>query len=163
MKKPTMKNALYDIAEGINGVIDNWDYWNDQQKKSQLWVLQGIACSAIPKKLTIKKQVLRAVKTLALLIGLLCVSGPAMAFDRSMNPDRVPSFGLDLWKGQVAGLDRKLVETNGGTVGGLFDYRHPVSNSLTLRAFAESEGVNNNLRYTDGYRVGIGLRVFLQD
>jgi hypothetical protein len=94
---------------------------------------------------------------------LLLVAAPLHAFDVNKNPDRVPSFGLDLWKGQVAGLDRQTAETNGGTVGGLFDYRQPVTNALTVHAFAQSEGINNNLRYTDGYKIGVGLRVFLQD
>lgn len=96
---------------------------------------------------------------------LLSVIAPAHAhaYDTSKNPDKVPSFGLDLWKGQVAGIDRKLDETNGGTVGGHFDFRQPVTNGLTVHAFAESEGMNNNLRYTDGYKIGLGLRVFLQN
>lgn len=88
---------------------------------------------------------------------------PVHAYETSRNPDRVPSFGLDLWKGQVAGMDRQEALSNGGTVGGHFDFRAPVTNALTLHAFAESEGINNNLRYTDGYKIGVGLRVFLQD
>lgn len=103
-----------------------------------------------------------SIKLLSALL-LLIVAGTAHAYDTSKNPDRVPSFGLDLWKGQVAGLDRQTAETNGGTVGGHFDFRQPISNALTVHAFAESEGINNNLRYSDGYKVGVGLRVFLQD
>lgn len=100
----------------------------------------------------------------ATLVVILALGGAtAHAFETRENPDKVPSFGLDLWKGQLAGIDRELATTNGGTVGGLFDYRHPVTNALTLHAFVESEGVNNNLRYSDGYRVGFGMRVYLQD
>lgn len=99
---------------------------------------------------------------LKLMVVLLLCAGPASAYDRRDNPDRVPSFGLDLWKGQVAGMDRATTQGNAGTVGGLFDYRHPISNALTLHAFAESEGINNNMAYTSGYRIGVGLRVFMQ-
>lgn len=99
---------------------------------------------------------------LKLMFVLLLCAGPARAWDRQNNPDRFPSFGLDLWKGQVAGMDRATMQGNAGTVGGLFDYRHPVTNALTLHAFAESEGINNNLRYSDAYRIGVGLRVFVQ-
>lgn len=52
-----MKNALRDIAEMVNGLIDNWDSWSDQQKKSYLWDLQGLACRALPEKRTVKEQV----------------------------------------------------------------------------------------------------------
>jgi hypothetical protein len=98
---------------------------------------------------------------LTFLVLLSC--GVSHGFDTGKNPDRVPSFGLDLYKGQLTGIDRKLAETNGGTVGGAFDFRLPVSNALTVRAFAETEGVNNNLRYSDGYKIGVGMRIFLQD
>lgn len=94
------------------------------------------------------------------LLALLMIA-PAQAFDKSLNPDRVPSIGLDLWKGQIAGMDRQTSETNGGTVGGHADFRLPVSNALSVHFFGESEGVNNNMRYTEGYKIGVGMRVFL--
>lgn len=63
--KPTMKNALRDIGEMVNAVIDNWDYWNDEQKKEYLWSIQSLACKALPKKMTIKEKVEAFVKEVA--------------------------------------------------------------------------------------------------
>lgn len=110
-----------------------------------------------------KKTGVNNMKLIALAVTFLVLVGnPARAYDTDKNPDKVPSFGLDLWKGQVIGMDRQTSETNGGTVGGVADFRLPVSNALTVHFFGESEGVNNNLKYTDGYKIGLGMRVFLQ-
>lgn len=102
-------------------------------------------------------------KIIILTAALLLGGTSAHAYDTSKNPDQVPSFGMDLWKGQTAGLDRTTVETNGGLVGGLLDFRAPISNAFSIHAFAEGTGINNNLRYTDGYKIGAGVRIFLQD
>lgn len=107
-------------------------------------------------------QAIAVARRVAFMGLLLFVTMPSSAFDTSRNPDQVPSIGLDLWKGQVAGLDRETVETNGGTVGANADFRLPVTNALSLHFFGESEGINNNLKYTDGYRMGLGMRVFIQ-
>jgi len=98
--------------------------------------------------------------TLFGIFSVVCLTMPAVARDVSENPDRIPSIGVDLWKGQVAGIERSG-DTNGGTVGISADYRRPVSNAITLHAFGETEGINNNLKYTSGYKVGVGLRVFI--
>lgn len=102
-------------------------------------------------------------KVIAIAIALLgCAYVPARALDTYGNPDKVPSFGIDIWKGQAAGVDKEKSGTNGGTVGGLLDFRAPVTSALSLHVFGESETINNNLRYTEGYRIGVGLRVFIQ-
>lgn len=102
-------------------------------------------------------------KVIAIAIALLaCAHVPARALDTYGNPDKVPSFGLDIWKGQVAGVDKQGSGTNGGTVGGLLDFRAPVTSTLSIHVFGETQSMNNNLRYTEGYRLGVGMRVFIQ-
>jgi hypothetical protein len=94
------------------------------------------------------------------------LSGVAGAWDTRLNPDRYPSLGVDLIKGQQAGIARggaNGFQTNGGLVGARADYRLPVSNAFTFHAAAESVGINNNMGYTDGYRLEFGGRIYFRD
>lgn len=107
-------------------------------------------------------------KTVTLAIGLLMfVSAIGGAFDRSRNPDRFMSVGLDVSSGKLPGIltDQSVGDphTDGGFVKGLLDVRLPVSNAITFHAFGSSTGVNNNMQFSQGNEVGIGLRVYLQD
>lgn len=97
-------------------------------------------------------------------LSLLCV--PAFAWNTDRNPDRVPSLGVDLIKGQQAGIARggaNGFQTDGGLVGARVDYRLPMTNALTFHFAGESLGINNNMGYTDGYRLEVGGRFFFQD
>ncbi len=79
------------------------------------------------------------------------------------NPDRVPSLGIDLIKGQVAGLPRAGVngaQTDGGTVGFRADLRYPITQSITIHTMGENIGVNNNKDFTEGYQLEVGMRVY---
>lgn len=102
------------------------------------------------------------------LIVALVLLSPAIsfAFDKSQNPDRYTSVGLDVSTGKLAGMVKDTAagapHTDGGFVKGLLDVRMPISNALTLHAFGSSTGINNNLQFSDGTEIGVGLRVFLQ-
>lgn len=97
---------------------------------------------------------------IALVVG---VAGVAGAYEKPGNPDRYMSFGIDIFKGQEAGMVRADGGTNGGTTGGKLDIRLPISSNLTLSAFGENTGINNNKDFTEGYKIGIGLRVYVKD
>lgn len=105
-------------------------------------------------------------KIVLVVVVLLASFTPLQAFDRTLNSDRFASIGLDVSSGKLAGIQKDTVlgapHTDGGFVKGLLDVRVPISNVLTLHAFGSSTGVNNNLQYSDGSEVGIGLRVFLR-
>lgn len=98
--------------------------------------------------------------TLGLLLAL-----PCQAFDRYNNPDQYPSIGIDLSGGKLAGMVKDDVagtpHTDGGFVKGLLDIRVPITNALTLHAFGSSTGINNNLQFSEGNEIGIGLRVYI--
>ena len=101
-----------------------------------------------------------------IVVGLLMMgSMVAQAFDRSQNPDRFMSVGVDVSSGKLPGILTDQVAgapyTDGGFVKGLLDIRVPISNALTVHAFGSTTGVNNNLQFSDGNEVGIGLRVYL--
>lgn len=106
-------------------------------------------------------------KNALVVVGLLAgLAGVAGAWSTKDNPDRYPSLGFDLIKGQQAGIPKagvNGVQTNGGLVGAKVDYRLPVTSAFTFHAGAESVGINNNLGYTDGYRLEIGGRVYFRD
>jgi hypothetical protein len=106
-------------------------------------------------------------KTLIVLVLIQTLSaGVLHAFDRSLNPDRYASVGLDISTGKLAGIQKDVAadapHTDGGFVKGLLDLRVPISNALTVHAFGSSTGVNNNLQFSEGTEVGVGLRVYLQ-
>jgi hypothetical protein len=106
-------------------------------------------------------------KTIGVLIALQMLStGSLFAFDKSLNPDKFPSIGLDVSSGKLAGIQKDTVagapHTDGGFVKGLLDVRVPITNALTVHAFGSSTGVNNNLQFSEGSEVGIGLRIFIQ-
>ena len=102
-------------------------------------------------------------KTIGLTSVIFCVVvGNAFAWERPGNPDRYISFGLEVFKGQEAGI-LKAAETNGGTAGGKLDMRLPVNGNITLNFFGENTGINNNKDFTEGYKLGLGLRVYVKD
>jgi hypothetical protein len=98
-------------------------------------------------------------------LGILAV--PAQAFDKTQNPDRYTSVGLDVSRGNLPGLlkdtEPGAPHTDGGFVKGALDVRYPLSNAVTLHAFGSSTGVNNNLQFSEGTEIGVGLRVYLHD
>jgi hypothetical protein len=102
----------------------------------------------------------------AMMATFITSAPPAQAFDRSLNPDRYMSIGLDVSGGKLPGMLKTVPagdpSTDGGFVRGLLDVRIPVSNALTIHAFGSSTGVNNNLQFSEGNEVGVGLRVYIQ-
>lgn len=106
-------------------------------------------------------------KTIGILIAVQMLSvGSLFAFDRTQNPDRYASVGLDVSTGKLAGIQKDVAagapHTDGGFVKGLLDIRVPISNAVTVHAFGSSTGVNNNMQFSEGTEVGLGLRVYLQ-
>lgn len=112
----------------------------------------------------------------ALIVSSLVI--PGYAFDTKLNPDRYPSIGLDLSQGKLPGILKdtqatgslfasvagtQAPHTDGGFVKGALDIRLPLTNILTIHAFGSATGMNNNLQYSEGSEVGIGLRVYLHD
>jgi len=101
-----------------------------------------------------------------LIIFAVAIASPLHAFDRSLNPDRFTSIGLDVSSGKLAGMPKEVTagtpHTDGGFVKGLLDIRLPISNALTIHAFGSNTGVNNNLQFSEGNEVGVGLRVYIQ-
>lgn len=101
-----------------------------------------------------------------LALQIACV-GSLSARERPLNPDRFPSIGLDVSTGKLAGIAKDHAAgapyTDGGFVRGQLDLRLPISNALTLRAFGNSTGINNNLQFSDGTEVGVGLRFYIQN
>lgn len=98
--------------------------------------------------------------------SILLVSSSVFALDRSLNPDKYPSIGLDVSGGKLAGILKDVPAgapaTDGGFVKGLLDLRMPISNAVTLHGFASSTGLNNNKQFSEGSEVGFGLRVYIQ-
>lgn len=101
-------------------------------------------------------------KIIVVMLALLA-AGEAFGFDTHSNPDVMASMGLDLIKMQQGGMPRGGVNgttTDGQGVGFRADYRLPVTNSFTFHAAAETVSIDNNLQYTDAYRIEIGGRVY---
>lgn len=96
---------------------------------------------------------------------LVLMSWPSQAFDRSLNPDRYPSIGLDVSGGKLAGMQKVVAhgapDTDGGFMKGAVDFKLPISNALTVRAFGSSTGINNNKEFTEGNEVGVGFRIYI--
>lgn len=103
---------------------------------------------------------------IALVVALLQIASAGWAFDRTENPDRYTSIGMDLSTGKLPGMLKKevagLPDTDGGFVKGLLDVRVPITNTLTMHVFGSSTGVNNNLEFSEGNEVGFGLRVYIR-
>lgn len=97
------------------------------------------------------------------IIALLLLAAPLMAYEQPGNPDRYFSFGIEAFKGQEAGIARANSGTDAGTAGGKLDIRFPISSNITLNAFGENTGIDDNKDYTEGYKIGIGLRVYVKD
>lgn len=120
--------------------------------------LSSIAFNKKPKRGSTMKAL---IVTVLVAMGI----GQALAFDRSQNPDRYMSVGLDVSSGKLAGMLKTVPAgepaTDGGFVKGLLDLRVPVSNALTVHAFGSATGVNNNLQYSEGSEVGLGFRVYI--
>lgn len=101
-------------------------------------------------------------KIIVVVLALLA-AGQAFAFDTRSNPDQLASLGVDLIKMQQGGMPRAGVNgttTDGQGVGFRADYRLPVTNTFTFHAAAETVSIDNNLQYTDAYRIEIGGRVY---
>ncbi len=105
-------------------------------------------------------------KTVIVVLSLLAAVAPLQAFDRSLNPDRYASIGLDVSAGKLPGMLKTVQAgapaTDGGFTKGLLDLRLPISNALSFHAFGSATGVNNNMSFSEGSEVGFGLRVFIQ-
>lgn len=90
----------------------------------------------------------------------------AGAWEFPKNPDRFPSFGLETSAGKLAGIPKATPtgapHTDGGFVQGKVDLRLPVSSYITVNLLGESTGINNNLEFSEGHRVGLGVRVYIQ-
>ena len=96
-------------------------------------------------------------------ILVLFAARQALAFDTRYNPDVMASVGFDLIKMQQGAMPRAGVNgttTDGQGVGAKLDYRLPVTNAFTFHAAAETVTFDNNLEYTDGYRIELGGRVY---
>jgi len=96
------------------------------------------------------------------LLVIMLIAAPLAAYEKPGNPDRYMSFGIEAFKGQEAGI-AKTADTNGGTAGGKLDIRLPISSNITLNAFGENTGINNNKGYTEGYKIGFGVRIYVKD
>ncbi len=99
------------------------------------------------------------------LIAALLLATAAQAQEIPDNPDRFQSIYVELFKAQQAGIPRAGVndaQTNGGLVGFGGRYKVPVSSALTIHTFAETSGINNNKQFTDGYKIGAGLQVYIK-
>lgn len=117
---------------------------------------------------TLKGAFLGIVRGIGAGIVLLMLALPARAYDTKDNPDRYLSVGLDVSSGHLAGilkdtskLPADSPQTDGGFVKGALDVRVPISNAVTFHAFGSSTGINNNLQYSEGSEVGVGLRVYI--
>lgn len=94
---------------------------------------------------------------------IVLMSGSAGAFDTRSNPDQFSSVGVDLIKMQQGGIPRAGVNgnsTDAQGVGFRADYRLPVTNAFTFHVAAETISIDNNLAYTDAYRIEVGGRVY---
>ena len=93
------------------------------------------------------------------------VASPVWGFDTSRNPDQWMSIGMDVSGGHLAGMMKDVApdtpHTDGGFIKGLLDVRIPMTNTVTLHAFGSSTGINNNLQFSEGHELGVGLRVYL--
>lgn len=100
------------------------------------------------------------------LLLLILLTSPALAWEKRLNPDRFPSIGLELGKGQEPGIPRAGIngnQTNAGTFDFIGDFKFPVTDAFTMHASFQNIGINNNLSYTEGYRIAVGARIYLQD
>lgn len=90
----------------------------------------------------------------------------AQAYEIDGNPDRYLSVGLDISAGKLPGMLKdapaSYPHTDGGFVKGMLDIRMPVCGSLTVHAFGSSTGINNNLQFSEGNEIGLGLRVYVR-
>lgn len=117
-------------------------------------------------------------KTLFVVSTLLLLAGTAFGWEVPQNPDRYMSIGLDLSAGKQAGLYKSdqitlrsatqqlaatVPHSNASFVKGALDFRFPLTSALTLHAFGSSTGINNNLEFSNGHEIGLGVRVFIKD
>jgi hypothetical protein len=108
---------------------------------------------------------MRGVNKVKKFVTLLFLSSSVYAGSANLNPEEFPSIQLDAVKTQIAGMPKDGVgeyRTDGKTLGAKMDLRIPLSKSITWHGMAEAEGINNNLRYTDGYRLETGFRFYFR-
>lgn len=107
---------------------------------------------------------LKKLTSIALLVTIM--TRQSFAWEFRSNPDRYPSFGLEASEGKLAGIQKDTPSgaphTDGGFIDGKLDIRLPISDYITVNAFGESTGINNNLQFSEGNRIGIGVRVYVQ-
>ena len=98
-----------------------------------------------------------------ILLAVILLSVNAFAYDTSKNPDVMPSIGIDISKGKLPGVERADGRFTGGVLVWLIDYRVPVTNYLTFTGYGELSAVDNNLQFSNGSRVGVNMRIYLQN
>lgn len=107
---------------------------------------------------------MKALSAVALVVVLASAGN---AFERRYNPDRFPSLGMDLSKGKLAGMLKDTAagapHTDGGFVKFDLDYKYPLNDVITLRAFGALTGINNNLQFSEGNQMGVGMRIYFAD
>lgn len=105
-------------------------------------------------------------KRVGLIVLIFATASVANAWEFDKNPDRYPSFDIEASTGKLAGILKDTPagapHTDGGFVQGHVDLRLPVSSNITLTLLGESTGINNNLQFSEGNRVGAGVRVYIQ-
>lgn len=105
-------------------------------------------------------------KRVGLIALILSTAAVANAWEIQKNPDRYPSFGIEASTGKLAGIQKDVPagapHTDGGFVQGRLDVRLPISSNVTVNLVGENTGVNNNLQFSEGNRVGLGVRVYIQ-
>lgn len=105
-------------------------------------------------------------KRVGLIVLIVSVASVANAWEFQKNPDRFPSFGLETSTGKLAGMAKDVPagapRTDGGFVQGRLDLRLPISSCITVNLSGEHTGVNNNLQFSEGHRLALGVRVYIQ-
>ncbi len=97
------------------------------------------------------------------LLLVMMLTSNVFAYDTSKNPDQMPSVGIDLSKGKLPGIERADGRFTGGVIEWSVDYRHPVTNYLTLTGYARLTAVDNNLQFSNGNRVGVNARIYFHN
>lgn len=109
--------------------------------------------------------VLSAIAGILIGIVIAFLTEPAHAADITKNPDQMPSIGWLLSNGHLpmtrTTVPDGLESTNGAYIRWMIDVRYPISNTVTLNFEAELTGVNNNRDFSNGTRLGVGMRVYL--
>lgn len=121
-------------------------------------------------------------KLMAWLILALLISVPTFAWEHPRNPDRFPSIGLRIENHKLGGnyaavsnpngvslIERGSVDDDGTGLGA--NLRLPVNSGLTLdfdymtidgeKVISRNNNIYRSNENLDGYRMGIGIRLYL--